>query len=204
MKLFLLGATGKTGVHLIEQGLARGHEITAFVRSPDKVSPKGAKLSVQGGDPTSADQLAAALQGHEAVLSAIGARGLGPTRVHTECARATVEAMGKAGVRRLIAVSSAFLFADMGLLAAILRGLVFKNIVADHREMERIIEASDLDWTVLRPPRLLPGEALGEYRVADGHNPSGGSTLRFADVAHFMLGAAEKNEHVRRVTGVAY
>ena len=204
MKLFVLGATGKTGVHLLKQGLERGHEITAFVRSPEKLADKGAKLSVQVGDPTNAGQLAAALPGHEAVLSMIGAKGLGPTDIHAQCARATIEAMGKTGVRRLIAVSSAFLFSDVGLVGSLLRRFVFQNIVADHREQERIIQASGFDWTVLRPPRLLPGEARAQYRFADEELPRGGSTLRFADLAHFMLDVAEKNEHIRHVTGVCY
>jgi putative NADH-flavin reductase len=204
MKLFVLGATGKTGIHLVKQGLERGHEITAFVRSPEKVTGKGTGLSVQAGDPTNAAQIAAALRGHDAVLSVIGARGLGPTDVHARCARAAVEALRGAGVRRLIAMSSAFLFAEVGLFGSLLRRFVFKNIVADHREQERIIQASDSDWTMVRPPRLLPGEARGVYRVAEEELPAGGSTLRFADLAHFMLTAAEKNEHVRHVAGVCY
>jgi putative NADH-flavin reductase len=204
MKLFVLGATGKTGVHLVKQGLEHGHEITVFVRSPQKLTEKSAKLSVQAGDPTNAGQLAAALPGHEAVLSVIGAKGLGPTDIHAQCARATVEAMVNTGVRRLIAVSSAFLFSDVGVIGSLLRRFVFQNIVADHREQERIIQASDSDWTMLRPPRLLPGEARAQYRFADEELPRGGSTLRFADLAHFMLAVAEKNEHVRHVTGVCY
>ncbi len=138
------------------------------------------------------------------MLSAIGARGLGPTTVHTDCARATVEAMGTAGVRRLIAVSSAFCFPDVGFFGNLLRRFVFKNLVADHHTMEQAIQASPLDWTLVRPPRLLPGPALGRYRVADGELPAGGSTLRFADVAHFMLEAAEKSTHVKRITGACY
>jgi putative NADH-flavin reductase len=204
MKLFVLGATGKTGVHLIEQGLERGHEITAFVRSPGKVSRRDAKLTVKAGDPTKAAEIAAALPGHDAVLSVIGAAGLGPTSVHTDCARATVDAMGTAGVRRLIAVSTAFLFPDVGFFGNILRRLVFKNLVADHRGMEHAIQTSPLDWTLVRPPRLLPGPALGRYRVADEELPAGGSTLRFADVAHFMLDAAEKSQHVKHVAGACY
>lgn len=204
MKLFVLGATGKTGAHLIPQALERGHEITAFVRSPDKLGGARSRLAVVVGDPTHADALATALAGHDAVLSVIGSHTLGRTTIHADCARATVEAMGKAGVRRLVAVSSAFTFDDVGILGGLLRATVFRHIAADHREMERILHASALDWTVLRPPRLVQGDSLGQYRSEDEALPEGGSTLRFSDVAHSMLTCAEKAEHIRHDVGICY
>jgi len=100
MKLFVLGATGRTGSEIVELALARGHEVTAFVRSPQKLSPAGS-LTIVRGDPRDPATMAAALPGHEAVLSAIGPpprEALRPSTLLTDCARATVEAMTASGV----------------------------------------------------------------------------------------------------------
>jgi nucleoside-diphosphate-sugar epimerase len=112
MKLFVLGATGKTGREIVDLALARGHEVTAFVRSPQKLRPV-ASLAIVRGDPLEREAIAAALPGHDAVLSAIGAprrEALRPNTLLTDCARATVDAMASSGVPRLAIVSAAVLF----------------------------------------------------------------------------------------------
>ena len=103
MRLFILGASGKTGTQLIDLALARGQEVTAFVRSPAKITRRHPLLQVQGGDPHRVDELASALPGHDAVLSALGVRLPHFFRPHTlvqECAASTVAAMTRTGVRR--------------------------------------------------------------------------------------------------------
>jgi putative NADH-flavin reductase len=83
MRLFLIGANGRTGTEIIDLARTRGHEVTAFVRSPQKLTPAGS-LTVVQGDPLRSETIAAALPGHDAVLSAIGPHpreGIGwPTR----------------------------------------------------------------------------------------------------------------------------
>ena len=74
MRLLILGANGKTGTQLVDLALARDHEVTAFVRSPAKVTRRHPLLKVLPGDPHSADELAEALPRHDVVLSALGVR----------------------------------------------------------------------------------------------------------------------------------
>src|SRR5260221_12941522 len=57
MRLFIVGATGGIGEQLVEQALARGHRVTAFVRSPEKVGRTHERLTIVGGDPLDAEQL---------------------------------------------------------------------------------------------------------------------------------------------------
>lgn len=64
MRVFVIGATGHTGTHILDLALSRGHQVTAFVRSPRKIDQKNARLTVKTGDPHNVDQLAAALPGH--------------------------------------------------------------------------------------------------------------------------------------------
>jgi nucleoside-diphosphate-sugar epimerase len=126
MRLFILGANGKTGTQLVELALARGHEVTAFVRSPAKITRRHPLLRVQRGDPHSVDELASALPGHDVVLSALGVRPPKAFRPHTlvqECAASTVAAMTRTGVTRLVLVSAAVLFPEKGLRFAFFRWL---------------------------------------------------------------------------------
>src|SRR5262249_4358464 len=106
MKLFVLGATGRTGTEVVNLAITRGHKVTAFVRSPQKLRPADF-LTVVRGDPQRQEMIAAALHGHDAVLSAIGPHprdALRPSTLLTDCARATVEAMIATGVSRLAIV----------------------------------------------------------------------------------------------------
>jgi putative NADH-flavin reductase len=201
MRLFILGATGGIGNQLVEQALAWGHRVTAFVRSPEKIGRAHERLTILGGDPLDVEQLRRALPGHDVVLSAIGPRGRSEHGVHRDLARSLVPAMESTAVRQLVAVSSAFLFSD-ALIAALVGRLFFHDVVKDAAEMERMIVASSLEWTIVRPPRLTGGSRTEHYRIKDSHLPRFGFTISRADVAHFMLGEVHANRHLRRVVGV--
>ena len=111
--------------------------------------------------------------------------------------------MQSAGIRRLLIVSAAILFEDIGLLAALLRRTLLRNVVIGSGEMERIVAASDLDWTSVRPPRLTNGPLTGRYQVEDSRFPPGKRTLSRADVAHFLLDELDRRAHLRQIVGIA-
>jgi putative NADH-flavin reductase len=203
MRLLILGASGGTGRALIRQARERGHEITAFVRSPQKLEALADRVIVRHGDPRSAPELRAVLPGHDAVVSALGPPGPGPTTILRAGARSTVEAMRATGLRRLIVVSAAVLF-DLGILAALLRRTLLKNVAEDSAEMERLVMASGLDWTIARPPRLTNGPLTGRYRVANDRLPnrSALASISRADVAHFLLSELEHGTHIHHIVGV--
>jgi putative NADH-flavin reductase len=203
MRLFILRATGGTGRALLEQAVERGHQITAFVRSPQKLGPLREGLAVRQGDPRNVAELGDALAGHDAVVSALGPPGLGRTTILRYCARSTVAAMQAEGVRRLLVVSAAMLFQDAGILAAVLRRTLLRNVAEDAAEMERVVMTSGLDWTIARPPRLTNGLLTRHYRIEDGRLPRGSISLSRADVAHFLLGEVERGAHVRQIVGMA-
>jgi putative NADH-flavin reductase len=203
MRLFILGATGRIGRALIDQALDRRHSVTAFVRSPEKLGAAREGLTARKGDPRNADELRAALAGHDAVLSALGPPGPGATTIHRDCARSTVAAMQAAGVGRLLIVSAAVLFESQGFLSWLLRNTFLRNIAEDTAEMERVVTASNLDSTIVRPPRLTNGRLTGRYRVEDDRLPGGSRSISRADVAHFLLEELERGAHVRRIVGMA-
>jgi putative NADH-flavin reductase len=203
MRLFILGATGGTGRQLIGQALARGHQVTAFVRSPEKLGARQQGLSVQQGDPRDAAALNVALSGHDAVLSALGPPGPRRSTILRDSARSTVSAMQSAGIRRLLIVSAAILFEDMGVLAALLRRTLLRNVVVGSGEMEQIVTASNLEWTIVRPPRLTNAPPTGRHQVADNRYPPGKRALSRADLAHFLLDELDQRIHLRQIVGQA-
>lgn len=203
MRLFILGATGAIGQHLLRIGLERGHELTAYARSPHKIALSGERLAVVRGDLFDAGAMARALAGHDAVLSAFGPTTIWPTTLRGKFGRALAKALREGGVRRVELVSAAFLFRRIGVLGAILKPTVFRFMAPDMAEMERGIMQEDLDWTVVRPPRLTNGPFSGRYRVVDGALPASGYVISRADVADFMIREAEAPAHVRQIVGLA-
>jgi len=112
--------------------------------------------------------------------------------------------MRAAGVRRLLVVGVAVLFEHEGILSVILRRTLLRNVAKDSAEMERVVTASGLDWTIARPPRLTNGPLTRRYGVADDRMPRGARlTVSRADVAYFLLEELEHRAHLRRIVGIA-
>ena len=204
MKVFVIGANGQTGTQVIDLALARGHEVTAFVRSPQKIKIQHPLLKVLRGDPHNVDELASALKGHDVVVSALGVRPPKAFRPHTlvqECAASTVAAMTKAGVKRLVLVSVAVLFPEKGLRFAFFRRLL-AHIMRDLGTAEEIVRATPLEWTIARPPRLT-NRSDESYRSRRDALPENGFSMSFRAVAAFMLDTVEHHTHVREIVGLA-
>jgi putative NADH-flavin reductase len=199
MRLFVLGATGKTGGALVAQAIARGHSVTTFGRSPFAGGDKAKVLSISG-NPMSEMELSDALPGHDAVLSVLGTRGLGTTSLLGESSRATISAMGKAGVRRLVILSSALLDQNIGLMGSFAARTLLRHHSRDQRAMERIVTASDLDWTVLRAPRMNDAAPRGESTVTVGEPSNAkGMLITKDEVARVMLDTVENGSHIRKI-----
>ncbi len=204
MRLCILGANGHTGTQIIDLALAGNHEVKALVRSPEKITRRHPLLKVQRGDAHSVDELARALPGHDAVLSALGVRPPRAFRPHSvvqDCAESTVAAMMRIGVKRLVLVSAGVLFPEKGLRYAFFRWLL-AHIARDLRAAEEIVRAASLDWTIARPPRLTNGSGEA-YRSVRNALPAGGSSMSFRAVAAFMLDAVEQHTHVHEIVGLA-
>jgi putative NADH-flavin reductase len=203
MRLFVLGATGRTGSALVAQGLARGHEITTFGRSAFVGKAKSLHMVV--GNPMDANDLAAVLPGNDVVLSALGTRGLGATSVLADSVRASIEAMHRTGVSRLVIVSSSLLDSNIGWLPRFIGRTFLRHHAQDQRAMEKQVTESDLDWTVLRAPRFNNGAFTGRYTVSNEseQTETSGGPMSREDVACMMLDTAERGNHVKQVVRIS-
>jgi uncharacterized protein YbjT (DUF2867 family) len=220
MKLTIFAATGGIGRQLLEQALAAGHDVTAVARNPralpTQVRAVAADLGA-AGPPV----LESAVAGADAVLSGLGPRTRSDAGIASRGTRAIVGAMQATGVRRVVVVSAAPVSTmaspgrpdppgrDPGeglvtrrLVMPLLRAAL-REVYADLVLMEDVLRDSDLDWTVVRPPRLTNRPATGTYRTADGRNLRGGFLVARADVAHLMLGVLEQPGTIGRAIGIA-
>jgi putative NADH-flavin reductase len=206
MKLVVLGATGSTGLEIVRQAIEYGHSVTAFVRSPERLKSFRDRISVKEGNLLDAAELEPVIKGHDAVLSAFGPRvpiAKGDANLLRQFAVALTSSMPRAGVRRVVVESVAFLFKDAIIPPAYLLGrLFFPGVVADASGMEKVLEKSGLDWTIARPPKLTPKPYTGRYRVREGHLPPFGFSISYADVADFMIKAVQNRSLIGKVVGV--
>jgi putative NADH-flavin reductase len=202
MKVFLLGATGGTGEELQKQACLRNHQVTAFVRSPEKIAGRDERLTVIGGNPRNANELAAAMVGHDVVLSALGPRSNHDDALLPDCTRSIIEAMVRSGVRRVLVMSAALLFPDLGFFPAGLLRFLIRGSLRGAREAERLLMESDLTWTIVRPGRLINGPLTREYRSGSGYLPPKPRAIARADVAHFLVDELERRAHQRAIVGL--
>src|SRR5438132_5779329 len=193
MNVLVFGASGGTGRELVKQGLEQGHSLTAFVRNPASFEIKHANIKMVKGDITDYASVERAVEGHAAVMSALGASTvLRREPAFTAGARNIVKAMEQAGVRRFIYLSALTVRAvrdQLNFLGRyVIAPIVLRNVAADHEANERIIEQSRLDWTIVRPPRLTNGERTGVYRSGERIDSKAIiPEISRADLAEFML-----------------
>ncbi|KOG14541.1 MULTISPECIES: NAD(P)-dependent oxidoreductase [Streptomyces] len=210
MKLTVFGATGGIGREIVRQALAAGHEVTAVVRDPARLTVTGERLVVLRTDLSEPDALCEAVTGRDAVLSGLGARSRADAGVAARLTRSVLTAMEVESVRRLLVVSAAPLgpvpdgqaLLDKAVLAVV--NSVLKDVYADLRVMESDLASSSADWTSVRPPKLTDRPLTGRYRTVVGGTPPRGRSLARADVAHAMLAMIDDPSTVRQGVGVAY
>ena len=220
MRLTIFAATGGIGRQLLGQAVASGHDVTAVVRAPKKVSETVRVVAADLAAPDAA-VLASAVQGADAVLSGLGARSAAEAGIAWRGTEAIVRAMKSAGVRRIVVVSAAPIGTvpsparpnppkqdpGDGFFMRNLFGPLIKTALHDHyadlARMEDVLRESGLDWTIVRPPRLTDKPLTGKYRMAYGQNLRGGLLISRADVAHLMLHAVERPESIRQTIGIA-
>lgn len=206
MKLLVLGATGGTGLEIIRQGIEHGHSVTAFVRSPERLQTFANRIAVIRGDVLNSTELQRAVDGHDTVLSGFGPRvpiSKADANLLRQFAVALTTAMLQAKIRRVVVMSTAFLFKDSIIPPAHVVGrLFFPDVVADATEMENLFRSSGLDWTIVRPPRLTNKPRSGKYRAREGHLPGFGFTISRADVADFMIKTVPNRASIGKVIGI--
>jgi uncharacterized protein YbjT (DUF2867 family) len=221
MKLTIFAATGGIGRQALEQAVAAGHDVTAVVRNPKKLSRqvRSVTADLAAPDPSA---LESAIRGADAVLSGLGARSASETGIAWQGTRAILRAMNATEVRRIVVVSAAPIgtvpspgrpkppkhdpgdgFFMRNLFGPLIKAVLRKHY-ADLALMEDVLRDSGLEWTVVRPPRLTDGPLTDTYRTAYGQNLRRGLFVSRSDVARLMLRVLGQPETFQQVVGIAH
>jgi uncharacterized protein YbjT (DUF2867 family) len=214
-RLLLYGANGKTGKLILEYALQKGYEVTALVRDPSQVIKRSPRLTLIRGLTTNMTDVKAAMQGCSAVISALGAlheseiftlRKIDPPHTLESSMRNTIVCMKEKGIRRILSLSA---FGagdsekDTPLIMRIMKKISNLSITyADHNMQEALLQESGLDWTIVRPVRLIDENSLAGLRVSYDGKPTALSITR-ALVAKFMIDSLDSHAFVQKVPALS-
>lgn len=209
MKVTVLGAAGATGKQLVEQALAQGHSVTAFVRNSQSMQPFAERVSVVEGDALKKETLEPAIEGQDAVLSALGPPRDKSGDTQTIAAITNVvSATEQVGTRRLIYLSAFGVGDSRAQTSVLFRWVAFRllslnDLYANKEQEEEVIRRSTgLDWTIVRAAHLIDKPGTGSYRVIEGRGKLVEQIAR-ADVAAFMLTQLEDDRYIRKAVAIA-
>ena len=192
-RVAVLGAAGDLGREVVRRLVDRGNEVNAFVRRPSLL--KSVCVQEFIGDARDAEAVQAALAGTHAVVDVVGAGTLRRNDLESTVIANVVAGMQQLRIKRLIAMSAGMVVKTNLILDYVLKPTIFRNILAEHQRVEAIVRASDLDWTLVRPPRLVCRAPRG-YVVSSGSQYSGSLSVARGDIAQFIADELIGNKFV--------
>jgi putative NADH-flavin reductase len=185
MRIAVFGGTGRAGSAVLDEALARGHEVRALVRKPSKPDVRRPGLEVVQGGFEDTDALDHTLEGADVAITAIGITSTARPTLLEDSVRAIRAGMRRAGIGRLIVVQGAHLAfpgdpnnPGQRLLQAIM-GVAMRPLALDGHRLVTLLQADDCDWTVIRMPQLKVGPATGVMKSG---------TLRIHPLKHVTSG----------------
>ncbi|GGN99550.1 NAD(P)-dependent oxidoreductase [Saccharibacillus kuerlensis] len=205
MHISILGATGRVGSQIVKLALRDGHRVTALVRDPGKVDPHN-RLTVVQGDVLNEEDVKSALHEAEIVVSALNTDG---TTTLSQSMPLIIEQMRSVGITRIVTIGTAGILqsrTEPGLLRYQSNESKCRltRAAEEHHRVYSLLEASDLEWTLVCPTYLPDDEYLGIYRVERDFLPEDGMKISVADTAEFAYKQIEDRHYVRCRVGIAY
>jgi putative NADH-flavin reductase len=206
MKILVLGATGRVGSRVVAHALRDGHQVTALVRNPEKVTLKDKKLQIVQGNVLNKQDVEHAMSGKDLVISALNTD---QTTTLSESMPLILEAMEKENIKRIITVGTA------GILQSRTNPEVLRyqsteskrkltRAVEEHHKAYEILNQSDVGWTIVCPTYLPDGDFMGNYRVERNFLPEGGAVISVEDTAAFTYQQSTNKEFLKARVGIAY
>lgn len=200
MKIAILGASGRTGMHFVMQALERGYAVTALTRSPEKLAVENPNLSVIVGDALNPGDVDRTISGQDAVFIALGT-GEAPVKstIRTDGTQRVVDALRASGEKPQVVILSSLGVGDsqkqLPFYFRPVLNFMYRHVFADHSRQEAIIRATSLPWAILRPTSLNDNPAAGDLKATEApHAVKALASIARADVAAFALRVIEKRD----------
>ena len=206
MNILILGGTGRVGSHIVSFALQDKHQVTALVRTPEKLQIKDENLTILQGNVLNKEEIAHAMRGMDVVISALNTdRG----NTLSESMPLIIEAMENEGIKRIITVGTA------GILQSRVSPDVLRyqsseskrkitRAAEEHHKVYHLLQQSNLDWTIVCPTYLPDGERVGNYRIERNFLPENGVKISVPDTAEFTFSQITNNDFIRTRVGIAY
>lgn len=210
MKLIIFGSTGGTGHQIVSQAIELGHEVTAFARSPEKISLTHDNLRIVQGNVLDYPSVKQAIKGHDAVICNLGLSAImDKSNLRTNGTKNIIRAMERSNIKRFICQSSHGIGDTREALPFSMKYIIvpfmLRRVFADHETQEKIILDSTLDWIIVRPVALIDGEHTKIYQYGySNENPTVTNKISRADVADFMLKQLSSNTYLHRTPSISY
>ena len=202
MRILLIGASGGVGRATLDEAARRDWFVVAQTRNPAKLGALPGEGQVLACDPCDANALTDGLGRADAAIYALGVTGFGPTTLFSRSTEALIAAMGRVGVRRLVAITGVGAGETRGHGGFVYDHIIFPLFTraryADKERQEALIAGSGLDWTIVRPAPFSERTQVGAIEVHETVTP--GLVLRRirrADVANFVCDCIEHGAYLR-------
>ena len=205
MNILVIGATGGTGQAIVREALAKGHQVTALVRSREKAAALLPGAELEEGDACDRTALSRALKGCDAVISALGTHTIGPFRhvtLMSESTEVLIDVMDEQGVSRFVCITGLGAGDSAGhggfVYDHLIKPIVLGGIYKDKDWQEAIIKASALEWVIVRPTVLTDKPPTGRIRALTDLSGFHGGQIARPDVATFVVAQTESDEWLRQ------
>ena len=208
--ILVFGASGGTGLEVVEQALEAGHSVTAILRNPDAFPIRHEQLRIIQGDVLKPQGYENTFFGMDLVISCLGSRNREATTIYSQGVTNIIQAMKKLKMDRIICLSAGGV--EIAPNASFIMKFLMKNILqkilkysfADMLLMEKIVHESGLNWTVIRPPRLLNGDKTGKYRTSINEFIPKMSSLTRSDLADYILHHLDDEKTYKSKVEISY
>ncbi|CAN5443965.1 NAD(P)H-binding protein [soil metagenome] len=204
MKLAIFGATGGTGQQVVEQALAAGHSVVALVRDPAKVTTQHPHLTLIQGNVLELADVVKTVNMVDGVICSLGNTANNPAMVVSAGTQNIVQGMRQKGVKRLIVISSLGVGDSknqVGWLFKLIMWTFLRKAIRDKEEQEKLVRASGLEWTIIRPGGLVDGPRTGHYKASLDPSFMASRVVR-ADVAEFALSQLTDPIYLRKTPAI--
>jgi len=209
MKISIIGASKGVGKCVLEQALEEGNEVTALLRTPDKMQLTNSNLQVLRGDILDELSIARVVEGQDAICVCIGVPpGRKPVKVFSEGIKNIIKSIGDNTAQKLIVITGIGAGDSKGhggfLYDRVINPLLLKEIYKDKDRQESLIKNSNCNWMIVRPGFLTNGPKTGKYRIIEDMTGVTAKKISRADVAHFMLSQVKEPTFFKKTPLITY